>query len=70
MKKTLSKMLIHSCMIIYYITKKHSYCYCLEAFSTAETLKNHVNDCSKLMVNKLFKIPKKKKLLDSKMENK
>ena len=57
-------------MIIYYNNKKHSYCCCLEAFSTTETLKNHVNDCSKLMVNKLFKIPKKKKLLDSKMENK
>ena len=32
--------------------RKHFCCYCLQTFSTKETLKCHVNDCLKSMVSK------------------
>ena len=43
----LSKILVHPCMITH-CGRKHFCRYCLQASSTAEILKSHVNDCFKI----------------------
>ena len=55
-----SKVLIHSCIIILYITKKkyHFSRYCLQAFSTEEILK-HIKDCFKINGKQRIIMPKK-----------
>ena len=50
-----------------HILQNNTIRYCLEAFNTAETLKNHVNDCFKVNGKQMIKMPKKKKMLDSKI---
>ena len=39
--------------------KKHFYCYCLQAFSTEEILKCHVEDCFKIDGKQKIIVPKK-----------
>ena len=40
---------------------QHFCCYCLQAFSTADTLKIHVNDCFKINSKQMIKMPKRAK---------
>ena len=45
----LSKISIHSCIIILYSVKKKHFCrYCLQPFSLEETLKHCIKDCFKI----------------------
>ena len=39
--------------------RKHVYCYCFQAFSTAEILKSHVNDCFKINAKQMIMMHKK-----------
>ena len=39
--------------------KKHFCCYCLQAFSTEEILKCHIEDCFKIDGKKKIIVPKK-----------
>lgn len=41
--------------------RKHFCCYCLQAFSTTEILKCHMNDCFKINGKHMIKMPKKDK---------
>ena len=47
--------------------RKHFYRYCLQAFSTTEILKSHVNDYFKINGKQMRKMPKKVNMLDSKI---
>ena len=49
-----------------YLTR-HICRYCLQAFSTAEILKNHVNDSFKSNAKEMIKMSKRKHALDSKI---
>ena len=40
---------------------QHFCFYCLQAFSTADTLKIHVNDCFKINSKQMIKMPKRAK---------
>ena len=42
-----------------YRRRNYFCCYCLQAFSIAETLKDHVNDYFKINGKKIIKIPKR-----------
>ena len=56
----LSKISIHSCIIILYIVEKNHFCsYCLQAFSTKEISKRHVKDCFKINGKQRIIMPKK-----------
>ena len=51
----LSNVLILSCVIMHYVIEKtHSCRNCLEAFSTEEILKSHINDCFKVNVQQMI----------------
>ena len=56
----LSKILIPSCMIIFYIVEKKHFChYSLQGFSTAEILKRHIKDCFKINSKQRIIMPKR-----------
>ena len=60
----LSNISIHSCIILLYIVdimEKHVCCYCLEAFSTGEILKDHIKGSFKINDKQRIIIPKKGK---------
>ena len=42
-----------------YCGKKHCFCHCLQVFSIAKILKNHVNDCFKINGKEMIKISQK-----------
>ena len=42
-------------------------CYCLQAFSTKEILKDHIKDCFEINGKKKFIIPKETNMLNSKI---
>ena len=54
----LSKISIHSCIIIHRGRKRFC-CYCLQAFRTAEKLKCHIKDCFKINGKQTIKMPKR-----------
>ena len=58
-----SKMLTHSLLIIHYTMEQNKtfLLLCLQAFSTAEILKSHVNGYFKINGKQRIKMPKKGK---------
>ena len=57
----ISEISIHSCMITYYIKEQNIFCrYCLQAYSMAEILKRHINDCFKINGKQMIKMPQKR----------
>ena len=55
------KILIHSCITIYYIMKENNFFrYCLRTFVIEEILKRHIKKCFKVNVKQRIKMPKKK----------
>ena len=47
--------------------EKNHFCrYCLQAFSTEEILKSHINDCSKINSKQVILMPKEDKYVKSK----
>ena len=55
----LSKISIHSCIIILYTVEKQFFRYCLQTFSTEEILKHHIKDCFKINDKQKIIMPKK-----------
>ena len=51
-------------MYDYTISWKETFCHCcLQAFSTVEKLKSHVNDCFNINGTQMIKMPKKVNML-------
>ena len=46
-------------IILYFVEKKHFWCYCLQAFSPEEILRHHIKDCFKSNGKQRIIMPKK-----------
>ena len=65
----LSKISIHSCIIILYTMEEKHFCpYCLQVFSKEEILKSQIKDCFKINGKQKIIMPKEGDRLNSKIK--